>query len=568
MHEVQGLTKTWVLPAESDDSLSVVERILQARGIGESDARLAFLESKLSSLEPPETFAGMERAAELLCQAFRDGKKVLIFGDYDADGVTAASVLFHIFKSATGKQVPIHIPDRTNDGYGIKASSIESFATEGIELIVTVDCGITAIDAAALAKREGIDLIITDHHKPLEEGMLPDCAAIVHPTLENDSATPLAGVGVAYMLAWAFSREWSGGNEVIDKLKNTLLAMLPIAAIGTVADMVPLQGSNRILTRWGLMLMRSSTNYGVQALLSEQGLLEKNLRASDISFGIAPMINAVGRLAHASTAVDVLTRLKEPLVTEAVSELSELNRKRQRIQKTIVEEALELIAQEDSLPNIVILTNDSWQRGIVGVAAGKCVETHYRPTILFTEDGDNFVGSARSIKGFSIFHAINACSEFIEEFGGHDMAAGLTIKKSNFEAFKLAMIAFADSRLDNPIPAVDADVVLSINDIKNMDIETFENLAPFGIGNKTPIAVIQNVKVDDVKRMGKEGTHLNMRVGDSKGRVRCVWWGKGDLSDMLSRGTTIHLIGKLSVNEFRNRKSIEIDLQDIALPSA
>ncbi len=568
MHEVQGLTKTWVLPAESDDSLSVVERILQARGIGESDARLAFLESKLSSLEPPETFAGMERAAELLCQAFRDGKKVLIFGDYDADGVTAASVLFHIFKSATGKQVPIHIPDRTNDGYGIKASSIESFATEGIELIVTVDCGIAAIDAAALAKREGIDLIITDHHKPLEDGMLPDCAAIVHPTLENDSATPLAGVGVAYMLAWAFSREWSGSNEVIDKLKNTLLAMLPIAAIGTVADMVPLQGSNRILTRWGLMLMRSSTNYGVQALLSEQGLLEKNLRASDISFGIAPMINAVGRLAHASTAVDVLTRLKEPLVTEAVSELSELNRKRQRIQKTIVEEALELIAQEDSLPNIVILKNDSWQRGIVGVAAGKCVETHYRPTILFTEDGDNFVGSARSIKGFSIFNAIKACSEFIEEFGGHDMAAGLTIKKSNFEAFKLAMIAFADSCLDNPIPAVDADVVLSINDIKNMDIETFENLAPFGIGNKTPIAVIQNVKVDDVKRMGKEGTHLNMRVGDSKGRVRCVWWGKGDLSDMLSRGTTIHLIGKLSVNEFRNRKSIEIDLQDIALPCA
>ena len=398
---MQGLTKSWVLPPETTQSLSVVERILQARGIVESDAVLAFLESKLSSLEPPETFAGMATAAELLCQAFRDGKKVLIFGDYDADGITAASVLFHIFKSATGKQVPIHIPDRTNDGYGVKTSSIESFAKEGIELIVTVDCGITAIDAAALAKGEGIDLIITDHHKPLEDGTLPDCAAIVHPTLENESATPLAGVGVAYMLAWAFARAWSGSNEVTEELKNTLLAMLPITAIGTVADMVPLQGSNRILTRWGLLMMRSSTNEGVQALLSEQGLLEKNLRTSDISFGIAPMINAVGRLAHASTAVDVLTKLKQPLVTEAVSELSELNRKRQRIQKTIVEEALALITQEESLPNIVILKNDSWQRGIVGVAAGKCVETHYRPTILFAEDGDNYVGSARSIKGFS-----------------------------------------------------------------------------------------------------------------------------------------------------------------------
>ncbi|MCH2147783.1 MAG: single-stranded-DNA-specific exonuclease RecJ, partial [Phycisphaerales bacterium] len=566
--EVQGLTKTWVLPAESDDSLPVVERILQARGIAESDGVLAFLESKLSSLEPPETFAGMATAAKLLCQAFRDGKKVLIFGDYDADGITAASVLFHIFKSATGKQVPIHIPDRTNDGYGIKTSSIESFAKEGIELIVTVDCGITAIDAAALAKGVGIDLIITDHHKPLEDGTLPDCAAIVHPTLENESATPLAGVGVAYMLAWAFARAWSGSNEVTEELKNTLLAMLPITAIGTVADMVPLQGSNRILTRWGLLMMRSSTNEGVQALLSEQGLLEKNLRTSDISFGIAPMINAVGRLAHASTAVDVLTKLKQPLVTEAVSELSELNRKRQRIQKTIVEEALALITQEESLPNIVILKNDSWQRGIVGVAAGKCVETHYRPTILFAEDGGNYVGSARSIKGFSIFHALNACSELIEEFGGHDMAAGMTIQKSNFDAFKSAMVAFADAHLDNPIPSVEADVVLSIDDIKNMNIETFEQLAPFGIGNKTPIAVMKNVKVDDIKRMGKEGTHLNMRVGDSKGRVRCVWWGKGDVCDTLSRGATIHLIGKLSVNEFRNRKSIEIDLQDIALPSA
>ena len=565
---MQGLTKSWVLPPETTQSLSVVERILQARGIAESDGVLAFLESKLSSLEPPETFAGMATAAKLLCQAFRDGKKVLIFGDYDADGITAASVLFHIFKSATGKQVPIHIPDRTNDGYGVKTSSIESFAKEGIELIVTVDCGITAIDAAALAKGVGIDLIITDHHKPLEDGTLPDCAAIVHPTLENESATPLAGVGVAYMLAWAFARAWSGSNEVTEELKNTLLAMLPITAIGTVADMVPLQGSNRILTRWGLLMMRSSTNEGVQALLSEQGLLEKNLRTSDISFGIAPMINAVGRLAHASTAVDVLTKLKQPLVTEAVSELSELNRKRQRIQKTIVEEALALITQEESLPNIVILKNDSWQRGIVGVAAGKCVETHYRPTILFAEDGGNYVGSARSIKGFSIFHALNACSELIEEFGGHDMAAGMTIQKSNFDAFKSAMVAFADAHLDNPIPSVEADVVLSIDDIKNMNIETFEQLAPFGIGNKTPIAVMKNVKVDDIKRMGKEGTHLNMRVGDSKGRVRCVWWGKGDVCDTLSRGATIHLIGKLSVNEFRNRKSIEIDLQDIALPSA
>ena len=565
---MQGMTKTWGLPPKSDDSISVVERILQARGIGESDARLAFLESKLSSLEPPETFAGMVTAAELLCQAFKDGKKVLIFGDYDADGITAASVLFHIFKCATGKQVPIHIPERTNDGYGIKASSIEAFDSEGIELIVTVDCGITAIEAAALAKEKGIDLIITDHHKPLEDGTLPDCASIVHPTLENESATPLAGVGVAYMLAWAFARSWSGSNEVTEELKNTLLAMLPITAIGTVADMVPLQGSNRILTRWGLMLMRSSTNEGVQALLSEQGLLEKNLRASDISFGIAPMINAVGRLAHASTAVDVLTKLKQPLVTETVSELAGLNRKRQRIQKNIVEEALEMIAQEEVLPNIIMLKNETWQRGIVGVAAGKCVETHYRPTILFAEDGDNYVGSARSIKGFSIFHALNACNELIEQFGGHDMAAGLTIQKSNFDSFKSSMLAFANEHLDNPTPSVDADVMLTIEDIKNMNIDAFENLAPFGIGNKTPIAVLQHVKVDDVKRMGKEGTHLNMRVGDSKGRVRCVWWGKGDVSDTLSRGKTIHLIGKLSVNEFRNRKSIEIDLQDIALPSA
>ena len=501
----------------------------------------------------------------------REDKQVLIFGDYDADGITASTILYHIIAAATKKTgPPIYIPDRTDEGYGIKPEAIETFAARGIDLVITVDCGITAIEAADRAKELGVELIITDHHKTLEDGTLPECAAIVHPSLEGTPNTAFAGRrrGV-HALPWAFAREWSGSKQVDENLKQTLLDMVPFAAIGTIADMVPLTGGNRILARWGLQLLPVTSNAGLQAIMGQLDTPKTKLNSSHVSFGIAPLLNAVGRLAHAETAVDLLTHLEGDLATAAAGELADLNRKRQGVQRTIVEEALAQIETLDA-HRIVILQNDDWKRGVVGVAAGKCIEKHYRPTILLSGEGDELVGSARSIKGFSIFDALCACQEHIVQFGGHDMAAGLTLNRKNYESFVSTMQAYADKHIteEQLLPTVTPDIVADLQEITYTNAIEIDKIGPFGIGNRMPVIQIMGVRLDDVQSMGKGGSHLSLKLGSSKRRVRCVWWGFGEVAHKLSRGMMIDVVGKIKINEFRGQRTAELDLIDIALPSA
>lgn len=567
---MQGLTKRWETPPAADPKLSIAQRILDARGLDTEASRQDFLDPKLTDLEDPNKLFGAELAANILCDAVQSGKKVLIFGDYDADGITASSILYHIIAAATGKDGPtIYIPDRIDEGYGILPDAIEKFAAAGVELVVTVDCGVTAIEAAQRAKELGITLIISDHHKPREDGQLPNCAAIVHPSLETQSTTPLAGVGVAYQLAWAFARAWSGSQQVNEKLKRALLALLPLVAIGTIADMVPLVSGNRILARWGLQLLPTTTNPGLKAIMKELDTPVTKLNSSHISFGIAPLINAVGRLVHAATAVDLLTHLDGELASSAAGELADHNRNRQKIQRAIVADALEQIEVKQLTEHpIIILKHDDWKRGVVGVAAGKCVETHYRPTILLSGEGDELVGSARSISGFSIFDALSACNEHIVQFGGHDMAAGLTLKRESFDPFVEAMTTYTREKVSPEllIPTIKPDVLADLQEITHTAAVEIEKLGPFGVGNKTPLVQIMGVRIDEVQQMGRGGNHLNMRVGNASRRVRCVWWGQGNVLPKLARGMVIDLVGKLKVNEFRGYKNAELDLLDISLP--
>ncbi|MDP7004625.1 MAG: single-stranded-DNA-specific exonuclease RecJ [Phycisphaerales bacterium] len=568
---MQGLTKRWETPEAANPTLSIAERILDSRGYSNSEERITFLDPKLSNLEDPCELPNAEKAASVLCSALLEGKKVLIFGDYDADGITASAVLYHVISAATGKDGPtIYIPNRVDEGYGIRPEAMEKFSSAGIDLVVSVDCGITAIEAAIKAKELGITLIITDHHKQRDDGKLPDCAAIVHPGIDTEPKTLFAGVGVSYQLAWAFAREWSGSRMVNEKLKKTLLDVLPLVAIGTIADMVPLISGNRILARWGLQLLPSSANPGLRAIMDELDTPSKKLNSSHISFGIAPLINAVGRLSHAATAVDLLTHLDGELAKAAAGELSEHNRNRRKVQRQIVDEALEQI-KENQLTNqsVIILQNNSWNRGVVGVAAGKCIETHYRPTILLSGEEDELVGSARSISGFSIFDALCFCKEYLEQFGGHDMAAGLSIKRKNFDLFVEAMTEYANKNIspEQLVPSIKPDIVADLSEITHTAAVEVEKLGPFGIGNKTPIIQIMSVKVDDAKAIGGEGRHLSLWIGSGTQRVRCVWWGNGNKCDLLSRGMIIDVVGRLKINEFRGYKSAELDLLDISLPS-
>ncbi len=567
---MHGLLRRWDVPPPSKPELGLRDRILDAREVSGAKAIADFLDPKLKLLEDPKDLPGASEAAKLLAESIREGKKVLIFGDYDADGITASAVLYHIIKVATGQDGPsIYIPDRFDEGYGIQVAAIEKFANQGVDLVISVDCGITAIDAANRAKELGIQLIVTDHHKPIKDGTLPDCAAIVHPGLIEKPSTLFAGVGVAYQLAWAFARVWSGGQSVTQELSKELLALLPLAAIGTVADMVPLVGGNRIITRWGLQLLPSTEYPGLRAIMDELDTPTQKLNAAHISFHIAPLLNAAGRLSDASKAVHLLTHLEGIVAKEAASELTKVNKKRQKIQKAIIEDALEQIEnQQLNEQPIIILRNDEWQRGVVGVAAGKCIESHYRPTILLSGDGDELVGSARSIKGFSIFDALCACDEHLLKFGGHDMAAGLTLKRRSFADFVAAMTDYAAENLqpDQLIQSVMPDVIAEIEEVTNTVAVEIEKMGPFGIANRAPVLQIMNVHLSDVKVMGGRGAHLSFKIGPQ--RIRCVWWNQGVCIEQLSNGTCANVIGKLKVNEFRGRRTAELDIIDIQLPGA
>ena len=565
--EMQGMTRKWKTPPATNTAHHLCDRILEARGITTRGEYEAFLDPKLLQLDDPNEMPGANEAGTILAQALRDGKKVLIFGDYDADGITAASVLYHVIAAATGKQGPtIYIPDRMDEGYGIQPEAIEKFSEMGIDLVISVDCGITAIEAASRAKELGVTVIITDHHKPNDDGNLPDCAVIVHPGITTKPTTPFAGVGVAYQVAWAFARVWSDSPSVNERLKQALLDMVPLVAIGTIADMVPLVNSNRIFARWGLQLLPITTIQGLRAIMKELDTPAQKLNASHISFGIAPLINAVGRLSQAAEAVDLLTHLEGDLATGAAKHLATKNRERQKVQREIITSALEQIKEKqlDKQP-IVILQNDDWARGVVGVAAGKCIETHYRPTILFASDGDEFVGSARSISGFSIFDALSACSEHIVKFGGHDMAAGLTIKRESFDAFVNAMTNYAKQTItpEQLVRTAKPDVLADLHEITHTAAVDIEKIGPFGMGNPMPVVQVMDAKITDVRAMGNKGAHLSMKVG--KQGLRCIWWGHGDCVEKLSVGSRVNLVAKIKTNEFRGHSSAELDIIDLQL---
>ncbi len=567
---MQGMTRKWITPPASNPAHGLCDRILEARGLTTKTQVGAFLDPKLLDLEDPSELQGATQAGEILAEAVRAKNKIVIFGDYDADGITASTVLYHVLGAATGTEGPaIYIPDRIDEGYGIRVEAVERFAEQGVDVVITVDCGITAIEAAKRAKELGITLIITDHHRPREDGEMPDCAAIVHPGLVENPKTLFAGVGVAYQVAWAFARVWSESQTVNTRLKQALLDMIPIVAVGTIADMVPLQKGNRIFARWGLKLLPSTENHGLQAIMKEIDTPKVKLNASHISFGIAPLINAVGRLSQAAQAVDLLTRLDGKLATGAAKNLVTCNRKRQKIQREIIASALEQYETSELRETpIVILSDEQWERGVVGVAAGKCIETNYKPTILLSGNGDELVGSARSISGFSIFEALCACQEHLISFGGHDMAAGLSLKKEEFDAFVAAMTGYAKKHITPEMLRATAkpDVIADLHEITKATALEIEKIGPFGIGNPAPVVQIAGAKIVEVSAMGKEGSHLSMRVGNK--RLRCIWWGHGKCIDRLHAGTMIDFVGKIKVNEFRGNITAEIDIIDIALPSS
>ena len=573
MSGMKGLTKRWKAPKASDPRLDLVGRILESRGFEGKHARETFLNPTMLELEKPSELPGAVEAAQLLVDAVRAKKKILIFGDYDADGITASAVLFHMIAAASGREGPVvYIPDRFDEGYGIRPEAIEKFAKQGIDLVITVDCGITAVEAAHKATELGLSLIITDHHTFRKDGEFPTCAAIVHPALKGEPKTLYAGVGVAYQVAWAFAEIWSDSATVNEKFRDVLLNMLPITAIGTIADMVPLKKSNRIIAKWGLQMLPTIDHVGLQSIMKEIKTPKSALDAAHVSFGIAPLINAAGRMSHAAIALDLLTHLDGKLADGAAAELAELNKRRQKTQRDIQAEALQMIEEnnlDDPSNRCLVLHQEKWARGVVGICAGQLVNQLSRPVIMLASDGDNYVGSARSIPGYSILEGLHECESLLLTYGGHAAAAGLTLHRDKFEEFVHAITAHANEAIseDHLVPSVKIDSIADLSEITIEAACSIAKIGPFGIGNPTPRVQINGAKIVDCNAMGQNGGHLSIRLSQSGSSIRCVWWNQGEMVDRLPRGGLINLVATVTINEYRGHRSSQLKIEDIQLPS-
>lgn len=510
----------------------------------------------------PFLLKGMAEAVPRIQKALQEEEHILVYGDYDADGVSSTALMIYLLRHL-GASFDIYIPHRSNEGYGLHNHALDWAVQQGVSLVITVDTGISAYHQIAYASELGIDVIVTDHHEPPE--LLPEAYALINPKLP-DCPYPfkgLAGVGVAYKLAEALL-----GSEVPEE-------WCEIAAIGTVADLMPLLGENRSLVRRGLSSMRNSAFPGIRALLSVGGIAMNTVSAVNIAFGMAPRINASGRLDHAGRAVTLLTTEDSAEAEQFAGELDLLNKERQLVVERIVTEAtakLEERISRSGLPDIIVLADQGWNVGVVGIVASKLLERYYRPVIILDIHPETGMckGSARSIPGLDIYAALSSCAELMDHFGGHPAAAGMSLPQGKLEAFDAALNSYAASVLtpEDFVAVTAADGEVSIADLTLQAALELERLAPFGMANPLPRFILRGAVVKETRKMGQEGKHLKLVLQQDKLTIEAVAFGKGPLAELLPDGTAVDVLAELSVNEWNGSRKPQLMLQDLAVPKA
>lgn len=550
---------------------AVVAQLLISRGISDPAQARQFLDSRLSDLRDPAQMPGCAHAAERIDDAVRQGKRVVIYGDYDVDGVSGTAILRQCLK-LLGGNVGYYVPSRLEEGYGLNAAAIARLAAEKAELLVTVDCGIGSIDEALAARQCGLELIITDHHEP--SARLPEAAAIVHPRLPG-SQYPfggLSGSGVALKLAWAICQRASGATKVAPVMRDFLVQAVGLAALGTVADVVPLVDENRVLVRHGLTSLKQPTLPGVKALLDVSGLGDRSrLDAEDIAFQLAPRLNAAGRLGQAQLAVELLVTDRPDRAKELAQYLDGLNSNRQTLERSVYLAANKQISQQADLDgdSALVLAQHGWHPGVIGIVAGRLAEKYHRPAVLIAWEKLGVrpgIGSARSVPGFDLHAALEACTEHLVSHGGHAAAAGLTIEEAKFEAFRASFCEHVAAHIGAAGLAtelrIDAEAPLSAFTVEI--VEQIEQLAPFGHGNFRPLLCASGVALADPPRpMGASGRHLAVRLCQHDTTVRAVAFGREDWAEPLSAVTgLLDVAFRPIINAYRGRRSVELHLAD------
>lgn len=571
----RGLTRAWSTGSPPPPGLDLLDRVLEARGLA-GDDRQAFLEPSLATLHDPSLIPELDKAARRLLDALQERQPITIYGDYDVDGVTATTILVHTLCAIDpNADVRTYVPHRLDEGYGLNSDAIRTLAQDGARVIVSVDCGVTAIEPALAAREASVDLIITDHHNPpASRADLPDAFAVVHPR-HPDSRYPFAdlcGAGVAYKLAWRLATMHCGSDKVSPDLRQTLIDMLAPCALGVIADVVPLVGENRVIARYGLSMVKRSSITGLRALVRASGLDGENIDAEMVGFRIAPRLNACGRLGHAREAVELMTTTDKSKANRIAEQLSALNDDRRRVERRILEQACEMAEARGMTGadhRAIVLAHEDWHPGVVGIVCSRLVERYARPAILLQDQGDTLTGSGRSIDGFNLHAALEASSQHLTSFGGHDMAAGLRLEPSNLDAFTQALIAHTNERLspDDLVLGLKYDCDAQVSELTPALVRSLEQLAPFGRANPRVRLRVNNLRIAGQPRVfGKLGAHLNILLEDRQGSPRAintVAWGWAEHAEKLTRGMPVDAILAPRISDYSGR--VEPELLDLRL---
>jgi len=638
---------------------SIVAQVLLNRGLREAQECQDFLRPSLKYLHDPAGIPGLTQAAERVARAIRDRQKIVIYGDYDVDGITATAILWHAIRQLGGV-VDFYVPHRLEEGYGLNAEAIAQICKDGAGLIISVDCGITAVEPARIAREHGVDLIITDHHEwhesrvqgdretrrqghgetgrqgdgeagrhgdgeirrqgegetgrpgdnetrrqaegantdslsvstpcpavplsprplvslspclPVSSPILPDCHTIVHPRLPSSGpAYPnphLCGAGVAFKLAWGIGLAMSGATRCSEGFRNFLVEATALAALGTIADVVPLVGENRVLAHFGLGGLKASQLTGIKALIASANLTGQNLDSFHVGFMLAPRLNACGRMGHARLAVEMLTNADEAKAIEIATFLEQQNRARQAVEKKILEQAMQQVADLDLAADgkcAIVLGAEGWHPGVIGIVASRIVDRYHRPAIMVGLNNGHGQGSGRSISGFHLAHALESCGEYLEAYGGHEMAAGLKLATPRFEDFRQAFCDHA-AKVMNPqllVPELKIDCLAEVRQITAALVTDLARLGPFGHANRRPLLVCKNVTIaTPPRRVGKTGDHLQLLIRQGTQTMKCIAFGYGKEIDRLKQGIAIDLAVEPSLNEYNGRTNVELEVKDV-----
>ncbi len=550
----------WKMPCVTDDIdkdfsaaayKPLLSAVLRARGIDSPEKAKKYLRRDRTLLCDPMQLSDMDKAVSRIELAIQSQQKTAVYGDYDVDGITSACLLYDYFQSR-GLDCEVYIPDRLDEGYGINTKAIEALHSRGVELIVTVDCGITAISETAFAKSLGMDMIITDHHEcPL---FLPDAAAVVDPK-RPDSEYPfeeLAGVGVAFKLVCALEKS---SDVPLERYADLI-------AVGTIADVMPLIGENRFLAYLGLEKLRNNPLPGFAALLDEAGAFKKPLSASTVGFTLAPRINAAGRLCQTETAVNLLTSKNYEEAQILAKELCALNRRRQELETEVWKDAMAALSNTEQKSPIV-LESGSWHPGVVGIAASRLTEEYKLPTIMICVDDENGKGSCRSYSDFNLFDALSACSEHLVSFGGHAFAAGLNIKPENIDSFRKALAEYYVSNPPTEHLKLETEVLICDPATLSMEgVEALLELEPCGSGNEQALLCIFGAVLESVLPIGN-GKHLRLRISKKGVPFDCVFFSRTAETLGASEGESVDICFTPQVNDFHQHKNVQLLVADI-----